>query len=54
MRAATQKRKTTKSIHPDLPERARFDPINLEKESIDEESEGKQRKTESWHAFSTF
>jgi len=55
MRAATLKKKATKSIDPDLPESARFDPINLEKERIiGEKSEGKQRQTESWHTFSTF
>jgi hypothetical protein len=55
MRAATPKRKATKVIHPDLPESARFDPIeDLQKERFGEESEEKQRQTESWHPFSTF
>jgi hypothetical protein len=51
---APAKKKATKAIHPDLSESARFDPRNLEKRRIGEESEGKQRQTESWHAFSTF
>jgi hypothetical protein len=55
MRAATPKRKATKVIHhPNLPESARFDPINLQKERFGGESERKQRQTESWHSFSTF
>ena len=54
MRAATPKKKATKATHPDLPESARFVPINLERERIGEESEGKQRRRESWHSFSTF
>jgi hypothetical protein len=54
MRAATPKKKATKGTHLGLPESARFDSINLEKERIREESEGKQRRTESWHSFSTF
>jgi hypothetical protein len=54
MRAATPKKKETKAIHPQLTGSARFEPINLQKESIGEESEGKQRQTESWHSFRTF
>jgi hypothetical protein len=54
MRAATPKKKATKAIHPHHPESARFDPINLQKERIGEESEGKQRQNQSWHSFSTF
>jgi hypothetical protein len=54
MRAATAKKKATKAIHPDFSESAGFDPISLEKRRIGEESEGKQRQTESWHSFSTF
>jgi hypothetical protein len=54
-RAATPKDKATKAFHPDLPEEdAWFDPINLEKERLNEEGEGKNRQTESWHTFSTF
>ena len=49
MRAATPKDKATKAFHPDLPEEdAWFDPINLEKERLNEEDEGKNRQTESW------
>jgi len=55
MRAATPSKKATKTFHPDLPdEDAWFDPLNLEKERINEEAEEKQRQTESWHTFRTF
>jgi hypothetical protein len=54
MRGATLKKKATKAFHPDLPASARVDPINLKKERIGEEFEGKQRQTKSWHSFSTF
>src|ERR1700730_6450230 len=55
MRATTPKDKATKAFHPDLPEEdERFDPINLDKERLNEEGEGKQRQCESWHAFRTF
>jgi hypothetical protein len=54
MRAAIPKKKATKPIHPYHPESAWFDPINLEKKRLGENSEGKQRQTESWHSFSTF
>jgi hypothetical protein len=54
MRAAIPKKKATKPIHPYHPESAWFDPINLGKKRVGENSEGKQRQTESWHSFSTF
>jgi hypothetical protein len=55
MSAAKPKEKATKAFHPDLPaEDAWFDPINLEKERLIEEDEGKNRQTESWHSFGTF
>jgi hypothetical protein len=55
MRAATPKDKATKAFHPDLPDKeARFDPLNLEEERLNEDDEGKNRQTESWHTFSTF
>ena len=56
MRAATPKKKASKAFRSDLPdEDAWFDPLNLlQKERINEESEGKQRQTESWHSFGTF
>jgi hypothetical protein len=54
MKVATAKKKANKPIHPAPRESARFGPINLEKERIGEESEGKKRQTESWHTFSTF
>jgi len=55
MRAATPNKKATKASHSDLPdEEAWFDPLNLDKERIIEEAEGKQRQTESWHTFRTF
>jgi len=45
MSAAKPKDKATKAFHPDLPEEdARFDPINLEKERLNEEDEGQNRK----------
>jgi hypothetical protein len=56
MRAATPSKKATKAFHPDLPdEDTWFDPLNLEKkERTNEEAEEKQRRTESWHTFTTF
>jgi hypothetical protein len=53
MRTATPKKSDegNSSAHPEI---ARFDPIDLQKERIGEESEGKQRQKESWHSFSTF
>jgi hypothetical protein len=55
MRAAIRKYKATKAFHPDLPDKhAWFDPLNLEKDRIGDETKGKQRQTESWHSFSTF
>jgi hypothetical protein len=56
MRAATPNKKATEAFHSDLPdEDAWFDPFNLlQKERINEEAEGKQRQTESWHSFGTF
>jgi hypothetical protein len=54
MTAATPKKRATKPIQPGLPESARFDPINLKKERIGEDFDGKQRATERWHSFSTF
>jgi hypothetical protein len=55
MSAAKPKEKATKAFHPALPEEdAWFDPINLEKERLNEEDEGKNRQTESWHSFGTF
>jgi hypothetical protein len=55
MSAPKPKEKATKAFHPDLPEEdAWFDPINLEKERLDEEDEGKNRQIESWHSFETF
>jgi hypothetical protein len=55
MSRAKPKEKATKAFHPDLPaEDARFDPINLEKERLNEEDEGKNRQTESCHSFGTF
>jgi hypothetical protein len=49
MRAATAKKKATKAFHSDLPdEDAWFDPLNLlQKERINEEAEGKQRKSKA-------
>jgi hypothetical protein len=55
MRAATPKDKATKAFHPNLPDKdAWFDPINLDKERLNEEDEGKNRRAESWHSFGTF
>jgi hypothetical protein len=55
MRAATRKDKATKEFHPDLPVKdARFVPLQLEKERLNEEDEEKNRQTESWHSFGTF
>jgi hypothetical protein len=55
MRAATPKNKATKAFHPNLPDKdAWFDTLNLEKERLNEEDEGKNRQTESWHSFGTF
>jgi hypothetical protein len=55
MRGATPKDKATKEFHPDLPaEDAWFDPINSEKERLNEDDEEKNRQTESWHSFGTF
>jgi hypothetical protein len=55
MRAVTPKDKAIKAFHPDLPdEDERFDPLNLDQERLNEEGEGKQRRSESWHAFRTF
>jgi hypothetical protein len=55
MSAAKPKEKGTKAFHPDLPdEDVWFDPINLERERINESDEGKNRQTESWHSFGTF
>jgi hypothetical protein len=55
MSTANPKEKATKAFHPDLPEEdAWFDPISSEKERLNEEDEGKNRHTESWHSFETF
>jgi hypothetical protein len=55
MRAATPKDKSTKEFHPDLPVKdAWLVPLHLEKERLNEEDEGKNRQTESWHSFGTF
>jgi len=55
MRAATPKKKATKAFHPDITdEDAWFDPLDLEKERLNEEDERKQRRPESWHSFGTF
>jgi hypothetical protein len=55
MSAAKPKEKATKASRPDLPaEDAWYNPINLEKKRLNEEDEGKDRQTESWHSFGTF
>jgi len=55
MSAAKSKEKATKAFPPDLPdEDAWSEPINLEKERVNESEEGKNRQAESWHSFGTF
>jgi hypothetical protein len=55
MSAAKPKEKATKAFHPDLLEEdVWFDPIDLEKDRINESDEGKNRQSESWHSFGTF
>jgi len=55
MSAAKPKEKAIKAFHPDLPaEDAWYEPINLEKEPLNVEDDGKNRQTETWHSFGTF
>jgi hypothetical protein len=49
------KKKPTKAVRPNpTGDDAWFDPIHSEKKQMDEETKGKLRQTESWHAFQTF